>query len=88
MDFSLPEKAKAVRAVARDVLEREVLPLERAVRQEGFVASLPRLARARAAAKETGLLAAFIPKDVGGAGLSLVEFAPMSEELGRSPLGL
>lgn len=87
MNFSLPEKATLARAAAREVMQREVFPLERAVRQEGFVASLPRLARAREAAKETGLFAAFMPKDVGGGGLSLVEFAPLSEELGRSPLG-
>jgi len=54
MDFSLPEKAKSSRAAAREVMHREVFPLDRAVRQEGFVACLPRLARARAAAKETG----------------------------------
>jgi acyl-CoA dehydrogenase len=87
MDFSLPEKAKLSRATACDVMQREVFPLEHAVRQEGFVACLPRLARAREVAKETGLFAAFMPKDVGGGGLSLVEFAPLSEELGRSPLG-
>src|SRR5258706_8179305 len=86
MDFSLPEMAKAARAVARDVLEREAFPLERVLRQEGFVAGLPRLAPARAVAKETGLFAAFMPKEVGGAGLSLLQFAPLSEEPGRSPI--
>jgi alkylation response protein AidB-like acyl-CoA dehydrogenase len=87
MEFSESEKAKKLRGIVREVVERDVIPLERALRQEGFVAGLPKLARARAIARETGLFAAFMPKDVGGAGLSLLEFAPLSEELGRSPIG-
>jgi alkylation response protein AidB-like acyl-CoA dehydrogenase len=71
----------------RDFLKKEVLPLEPIVRREGFVASLARLAAVRERARETGLFAAFMPKELGGAGLSLVEYAYMSEELGRSPLG-
>lgn len=87
MDFSESETVQSTRRVVRDFLEREVLPLEPLVRKEGFVASLPRLARVRERARETGLFAAFMPKELGGAGLGLVEFAHMSEELGRSPLG-
>jgi alkylation response protein AidB-like acyl-CoA dehydrogenase len=87
MDFADSETVTTLRALVRDFLKKEVLPLEPLVRREGFVAALPRLAAAREKAKETGLFAAFVPKDVGGAGLSLVEFAHMSEELGKSPLG-
>src|SRR5512133_599241 len=87
MDFSESNEVKAIRALVREFLAKEVFPLEPLVRREGFVASLPRLATARQRARETGLFAAFMPRDVGGAGLSLVEFACMSEELGRSPLG-
>jgi alkylation response protein AidB-like acyl-CoA dehydrogenase len=87
MDFSESEEVKTIRRVVREFLTREVLPLEPLVRREGFAASLPRLGPVRARARETGLFAAFMPKEVGGAGLSLLEFAHMSEELGRSPLG-
>ncbi len=87
MDFSEPEKVKAIRGVVRAFMEREVYPLEPALRREGFAASLPRLERARAKARETGLWAAFVPQEYGGAGLSLTEFAHLSEELGRSPVG-
>jgi alkylation response protein AidB-like acyl-CoA dehydrogenase len=87
MEFSESETTTRLRAVVREVVRREVMPLEPVLRREGFVAGLPRLARARAVARETGLFAAFMPKEVGGAGLSLLEFAPLSEELGRSPLG-
>ncbi len=48
---------------------------------------LPELERRRARARETGLWTAHVPEAYGGAGLSLTEFAHMSEELGRSPLG-
>src|SRR5690349_276402 len=87
MDFSESDGVKAIRALVREFLAKEVYPLEPLVRREGFAASLPRLAPVRERARETGLFAAFMPKEVGGAGLSLLEFAHLSEELGRSPLG-
>ncbi|HSO33022.1 MAG TPA: acyl-CoA dehydrogenase family protein [Labilithrix sp.] len=87
MDFAESPTVTTIRSVVRDFLTKEVLPLEPIVRREGFVASLPRLQAARSRARETGLFAAFMPKELGGAGLSLVEYACMSEELGRSPIG-
>jgi alkylation response protein AidB-like acyl-CoA dehydrogenase len=87
VDFSESDQVKALRDVVRGFMEREVLPLERPVLQQGFTAALPRLAQARQRARDTGLFAAFMPKEAGGAGLSLLEFAHLSEELGRSPLG-
>lgn len=76
-----------MRALVREFMEKEVLPLEPALRKDGFVALLPRLREAREKARQTGLFAAHVPEAYGGAGLSLVEFAHMSEELGRSPIG-
>ncbi len=87
MDFSESPRVKTIRGVARDFMEREVLPLEPALRHGGFAAALPKLDRARAKAKETGLFAAYVPEAWGGGGLSLLEFAHLSEELGRSPVG-
>ncbi len=52
-----------------------------------FAALMPALEEARKKARATGLFSAHVPEAYGGAGLSLVEFAHMSEELGRSPLG-
>ncbi|HEY8020253.1 MAG TPA: acyl-CoA dehydrogenase family protein, partial [Thermoanaerobaculia bacterium] len=46
--------------------------------------ALPRL---RARAKSLGLLVPHLPAEYGGGGLSLVEFAAVGEELGRSILG-
>ena len=41
----------------------------------------------RELARRTGLWAAHLPEAHGGAGLALTEFAHMSEELGRTPIG-
>jgi alkylation response protein AidB-like acyl-CoA dehydrogenase len=87
MDFEESPKVTTLRGVVREFLSKEVYPLEPRLRREGFVALLPSLEQARQRARETGLFAAFMPAELGGAGLSLVEFACMSEELGRSPLG-
>jgi len=87
MDFSVSERVTQIRRVARDFLTREVHPLEQAFRNQGFAAILPQLRQVRAKARETGLFAAHMPAEYGGAHLPLTEFAHLSEELGRSPLG-
>lgn len=87
MDFQESPKVRTLRQVVGEFVEKEVIPLEPLLRREGFSAMLPRLERLREKARETGLFAAFMPEEWGGAGLTLVEFAHMSEALGRSPLG-
>lgn len=87
MDFTESPRVKEIRSTVRTFLEKEAHPIELTLRNDGFVASLPKLRAARERARETGLWAAFVHEEYGGAGLSLVEFAHMSEELGRSPLG-
>jgi acyl-CoA dehydrogenase len=87
MDFSESERVKAFRGVVRDFVKKEILPLERPFLQQGFGAVLPQLKAARAKARETGLFAAHMPQEYGGAALKLTEFAHLSEELGHTPLG-
>lgn len=87
MDFSESPKVTSIRHLVREFMEREVLPLEPALLHQGFVALVPTLKEVRARARQTGLWAAHVPEEHGGGGLSLTEFAVMSEELGRSPLG-
>jgi len=48
---------------------------------------LPELKEKREKVKALGLWAPQAPEKLGGMGLSLSEFAPVSEELGRTPLG-
>jgi alkylation response protein AidB-like acyl-CoA dehydrogenase len=87
MDFSESPRVASIRQSVREFMTREVYPLEPALRRDGFVAALPALRAARERARQTGLWAAHVPEAHGGAGLSLTEFAHMSEELGRSPIG-
>jgi alkylation response protein AidB-like acyl-CoA dehydrogenase len=87
MDFSVSDRVVGFRSLVRDFMRREVHPLEPKLRREGFAAVLPELTRARERARETGLFAAHLPAEYGGAHLPLTEFAHLSEELGRSPLG-
>ncbi len=87
MDFSESPNVKAVRGIVRAFMEKEVYPLEPALRRQGFAALLPVLKVTRERARQTGLWAGHVPEKFGGAGLSLLEFAHMSEELGKSPIG-
>ena len=87
MDFSLSERTLELKKLVRDFMDREVLPFERVARGKAFRELVPALRDKRDKARQTGLFAAHMPESVGGAGLPLVEFAHMSEELGRSPFG-
>ena len=71
----------------RDFLTREILPLERTFLAEGARAVLPALHEARQKARDLGLWTPHLSPEEGGLGLSLSEFARVSEELGRTPLG-
>lgn len=72
MDFSIPDRVRSMRGLLREFLKKEILPELRIVRQR---------------ARETGLFAAHMPPEYGGCALPLTEFAHLSEELGKSPLG-
>ena len=87
MDFAESERVRTIRGIAREFVQKELVPLEPALRRRRFVELLPELRRVRDRAKETGLWAAHLPAEWGGAGLGLVEFAHLSEELGRTPIG-
>lgn len=70
----------------REFVERELIPLEpeflmNAQRLE------PTLGQLRSRVQELGLWGLALPKDLGGQALPLTEFALVSEELGRTPIG-
>src|SRR5690242_10977177 len=87
MDFSIPEPMRAVLDRVRELVEREVIPLEPALLSGSFRDLLPRLQEVRRKAQDRGLWAPQIPASYGGMGLSLADYALVAEELGRSPLG-
>ncbi|HEX8244231.1 MAG TPA: acyl-CoA dehydrogenase family protein, partial [Longimicrobium sp.] len=78
----------------RPLLERisafvrdELAPLETRLLREPFRALLPAVREARERVKAQGMWAPHLPRELGGLGLPLVDFAHVSEALGRSPLG-
>jgi acyl-CoA dehydrogenase len=74
-------------AKIRRFLREEVLPLEPDFLRRPFRDLLPLLKEKRERVKALGLWSPQLPKEYGGLGLQLTEFARVSEELGRSPLG-
>jgi alkylation response protein AidB-like acyl-CoA dehydrogenase len=87
MDFSISEEMQGVIRVVREFVGKELYPLEQAFLEADFGEMLPVLKEKREKARAMGLWAPQIPEEHGGRGLSLLEFAHVSEELGRSPLG-
>jgi acyl-CoA dehydrogenase len=87
MDFAKSERVQTMIDLVRDFMKNEVYPLEPAFRHSGFAAMLPELAKVRDKVKQMGLFAPHMPKEYGGAALSQIEMAHLSEELGRSPIG-
>src|SRR5918911_361407 len=86
MDFAIPERTRAIVEQVRAIVDNEVMPLERDMRQ-GFNSLEPRLRAVRETVRAAGLLAPQMPREAGGGGLSLTEHAVASEELGRTPFG-
>ncbi|MCA1829839.1 MAG: acyl-CoA dehydrogenase family protein, partial [Myxococcales bacterium] len=87
MDFSIPEPVRDLVARYREFVRAAVMPLEQRMASERWSALEPALSEARSRAKSAGLWAPFLPRSLGGLELPLEQFALVSEELGRSPLG-
>ncbi|MFN8441367.1 MAG: acyl-CoA dehydrogenase family protein [Caldilineaceae bacterium] len=71
----------------RQMIADDVMPLETAFLQDGFRTVLPTLEKVRQKVKAAGMWAPFLPAEYGGLSLSLPDYARLSEELGRTPLG-
>jgi acyl-CoA dehydrogenase len=71
----------------REFIREEVFPLERDFLSRPFRELLTVLDEKRKRVRALGLWAPQLPKEYGGLGLGLVEFARVSEELGATPLG-
>jgi acyl-CoA dehydrogenase len=82
-DASLEELLDRTREIVRD----RVMPLEDGFLLGRFDELLPGLEAVRERVRRVGLWAPWLPRELGGLGLPLAEYARLSEELGRSPLG-
>lgn len=71
----------------RQFVENEVFPLEHEFLRKGFLSLLPLLKEKRERIKQLGWWTPHAPRHWGGLGLTLPEFAQISEVLGMSPLG-
>lgn len=87
MDFAVSEPIRDLTAAIRRFVDEEILPVERTVLERGFGAAGPEIERLRDRLRGERFLALHMPKEWGGGGLSLLEFAPIGEALGRSVIG-
>jgi acyl-CoA dehydrogenase len=71
----------------KEFLRTEVYPLEQDFLRRPFRELTSTLAAKREQVKSKGLWAPHLPTEHGGLGLTLSEFALVSEELGRTPIG-
>lgn len=86
MDFSVPPRVAELLPRIRSFVEERVLPLEQRLDEDWSVLGRE-LESVREEVRRHGWWAPFLDKQHGGMGLSLAEFALLSEELGRTPLG-
>ncbi len=87
MNFEPAPSLTALCAEIREFVRHHVQPLEPELDETRFRQLLPALENVRREVRARGWWAPALPRELGGMGLSLLEFAHLSEELGRSPLG-
>lgn len=87
MHFGLTEEQEMIVSTVRRFVEEEIYPFEDEVEQTGEVR--PELAEAiKQKTIELGFYACNFPEEVGGAGLSHLDFALVERELGRGSMAL
>jgi acyl-CoA dehydrogenase len=92
VDFEPSDKCKAVMQQLERFMDEYVYPNERLYREQMEVSADPHaepsiLREIRAKAKAIGLWNLFLPDAEYGAGLSNLDYAPLCEVMGRSPIG-
>ena len=87
MDFALSEEQRMIVKTARDFVVGELYPYEAEVEETGILRHDLRDA-IKAKAIATGLYAANMPADVGGAGLDTLTWVLYEKELGRANYAL
>ncbi|MBI4697043.1 MAG: acyl-CoA dehydrogenase family protein [Gammaproteobacteria bacterium] len=87
MDFQPSARILDLCGRIREILDRDVLPLEPDFLTKGFDAVKAPLDVVRGKVKAAGLWAPNHPVEYGGMGLDLVDHGLVSEVLGRCPLG-
>ena len=91
MDFSYSRKTEALRRRVLDFMDDAVYPAEAAYAEQLAAAgdrweTPPVMEELKAQARAAGLWNLFLPESGRGAGLTNLEYAPLCEILGRSPI--
>ena len=90
MDFRYSDKTLDLMDRVRSFRDEEVLPaeplFEAQVNEGERWQPVPVMEELKAKAKARGLWNFFLPDDLGGAGLSVLEYAPLAEIMGYSPI--
>jgi acyl-CoA dehydrogenase len=91
MDFDLSPKTEHLKAQVVDFMEREVYPAEKMFERELNEAPSrwqipPIMEELKRKARAAGLWNLFLPESELGAGLTNLEYAPLCEIMGRSPI--
>lgn len=87
MANSSEETLQSLLPKIQEFIRSEIYPLESSFLKRPFRELKPELNAKRELVKAGGMWTPHLPKQHGGLGLTLSEFAVISEELGRSPLG-
>ncbi|HET8843710.1 MAG TPA: acyl-CoA dehydrogenase family protein [Ktedonobacteraceae bacterium] len=88
MDFTYSEKVQTLRQQVSDFMDRYIFPNQQTYRDQIAAASDPHthaaiLDELKPKAREQGLWNLFLPDEEYGAGLNNLEYAPLSELMGR-----
>ncbi len=91
MDFEFPEKVKELQKQLTDFMNENVYKNEEVFEDQldknGRWTIPPILEEMKSKAKKEGLWNLFLPESEHGAGLKNIEYAPLCEIMGRSPIG-
>jgi alkylation response protein AidB-like acyl-CoA dehydrogenase len=87
MDFTVSSKMQTIIGMVAEFVENELIPLEPEFLHRPFADLVPVLEDKRRMVRRMELWGPNHPREYGGMGLGLVEYALVSEVLGRSPLG-
>lgn len=87
MNFAVPDSVEELLPRLRAFVDAEIVPLEPLLDTAPYDELERTLAAKRDLARANALFAPHMPREIGGLGLSLLEFAFVGEIAGRTPLG-
>ncbi len=87
-DYGIPGEIRLLLRSARELLEREVLPVEARLDPDAIELPAADLARLQARSKELGMWNPGVPEEYGGAGLDFFAYTLFMEEISKHRQGL